>query len=249
MADPQEIPEQGETPDAGEVPDRGEASGEGAMPAGPGEASPAPGPVEPDTTAESPAPGGTVENRDAEGVSAAAAAPAVSPPPETEKYRKFKKVDGATYQKVNKFLRKHTYVTAREWAIARLCADFKTTGGSEMTYIGEHLPELVPFMTDPYSPQAVNQARSAFKKKVKKAGATFFYGAMCGFFTADELDDILFESSEVARFLLEVEGTTLDVDQEIDVEDRITDIMRSVAESAARILRERPVRRGEDEEP
>jgi len=156
-------------------------------------------------------------------------------------------VDGATYQKVNKFLRKHTYVTAREWAIARLCADFKTTGGSEMTYIGEHLPELVPFMTDPYSPQAVNQARSAFKKKVKKAGATFFYGAMCGFFTADELDDILFESSEVARFLLEVEGTTLDVDQEIDVEDRITDIMRNVAESAARILRERPGREDEGE--
>ncbi len=158
---------------------------------------------------------------------------------EAGKYQKFKKVDGATYEKVNAFLRKRTYVTAREWAIARLCADFKTTGGSEMTFIGEHLPELVPFMTDTYTPQAVNQARSAFKKKVKKAGATFFYGAMCGFFTAEELDDILFEASEVAKFLLEVEGTSLDIDDEISIEDRITDVMRNVAVSAAKVLRER----------
>jgi hypothetical protein len=158
---------------------------------------------------------------------------------EAQRYQKFKKVDGATYQKVNTFLRKRTYVTAREWAIARLCADFKTTSGSEMTFIGEHLPELVPFMTDTYTPQAVNQARNAFKRKVKKAGATFFYGAMCGFFTAEELDDILFEASEVAKFLLEVEGTSLDIDEEISIEDRITDVMRNVAESAAKVLKAR----------
>ena len=158
---------------------------------------------------------------------------------DAQKYQKFKKVDGATYQKVNAFLRKRTYVTAREWAIARLCADFKTTSGSEMTFIGEHLPELVPFMTDTYTPQAVNQARNAFKRKVKKAGATFFYGAMCGFFTAEELDDILFEASEVAKFLLEVEGTRLDIDEEISIEDRITHVMRNVAESAAKVLKAR----------
>jgi hypothetical protein len=166
---------------------------------------------------------------------------------DAQKYQKFKKVDGATYQKVNAFLRKRTYVTAREWAIARLCADFKTTSGSEMTFIGEHLPELVPFMTDTYTPQAVNQARNAFKRKVKKAGATFFYGAMCGFFTAEELDDILFEASEVAKFLLEVEGTRLDIDEEISIEDRITHVMRNVAESAAKVLRAREA--GEDQEP
>lgn len=151
------------------------------------------------------------------------------------KYKKFKKVDGAAYKRINAFLRKHTYITAREWAIARLCADFTTRGGSEMTFIGENLPELVPFMTDTYSPQAVNQARSSFKKKVKKSGASFFYGALCGFFTADELDDILFESSEVARFLLEIEGTSVDIDDEIEVEDRISDVMRSVAEAASMI--------------
>ena len=108
-----------------------------------------------------------------------------------------------------------------------------------MTFIGKHLPGLVPFMEEPYSPQAVNQARHSFKKKVRKASATFFYGAMCGFFTTDELDDLLFEASEVSRFLLEVEGTTLDIDEEIDIEDRITRVMRSVGETAKTILTQR----------
>lgn len=158
---------------------------------------------------------------------------------EINKYRKFKKVDGAAYRKVNQFLRKRTYITAREWALARLCTDFRTSGGAEMTFIGMHLPELVPFMEDTYTPQAVNQARNAFKKKVRKSSATFFYGAMCGFFTTDELDDLLFEASEVARFLLEVEGTTLDIDEEIDIEDRITKVMRGVGEAAKTILKNR----------
>ena len=108
-----------------------------------------------------------------------------------------------------------------------------------MTFIGRHLPELVPFMQETYTPQAVNQARNSFKKKVRKSSATFFYGAMCGFFTTDELDDLLFEASEVARFLLEVEGTTLDIDEEIDIEDRITNVMRSVGETAKTILKTR----------
>ena len=174
--------------------------------------------------------------------------PALTPEDEERinKYRKFQKVDGAAYRRVNQFLRKHTYVTAREWAIARLCADFTTRGGAEMTFIGENLPDLVPFMTDTYSPQAVNQARSSFKRKVRKSGATFFYGALCGFFTADELDDILFESSEVARFLLEVEGTAIDIDDEIDVEDRITEVMREVAEAASMIRNREPASTDEE---
>jgi hypothetical protein len=45
----------------------------------------------------------------------------------------------------------------------------------------------------------------------------------------------------VAKFLLEVEGTSLDIDEEISVEDRITDVMRNVAESAARLRRSREV--------
>jgi hypothetical protein len=167
---------------------------------------------------------------------------------EINKYRKFKKVDGATYRKVNQFLRKRTYITAREWALARLCTDFRTSGGAEMTFIGRHLPELVPFMEDTYTPQAVNQARNSFKRKVRKASATFFYGAMCGFFTTDELDDLLFEASEVSRFLLEVEGTTLDIDEEIDIEDRITKVMRSVGEAAKTVLKARSDEKNPPEE-
>ncbi|MEM2124611.1 MAG: DUF5806 family protein [Methanolinea sp.] len=158
---------------------------------------------------------------------------------DVNKYRKFKKVDGATYQKVNQFLRKRTYITAREWAIARLCTDFRTRNGAEMTFIGQNLPRLVPFMKEPYTPQAVNQARNSFKKKVYKSGATFFYGALCGFFTSEELDDLLFEASEVARFLLEVERTSIEIDDEIEIEDRITEVMRSVGKAAAHILKTR----------
>ena len=158
---------------------------------------------------------------------------------EISKYTKFRKVNGETYRKVNVFLRKRTYITAREWAIARLCSDFKTPYGAEMTFIGQHLPELCPFMEETYTPQAVNQARTAFKRKVRKSGATFFYGAMCGFFTMEELDDILFESSEIAKFLLEIEGTSLDIDEEIDIEDKISEIMRKVGESANLILKNR----------
>ena len=184
----------------------------------------------------------------------------VSPPPklkyydeaereeEINKYRKFKKVDGDTYRRINQFLRKRTYITAREWAIARLCSDFRTPYGAEMTFIGENLPRLCPFMMEPYSPQAVNQARVAFKRKVRKSAATFLYGAMCGFFTNEELDDILYEANEVARFILEIEGTTLDIDDEIDIEDKISEIMKKLGDSAFEILQNRGAGIAEDEE-
>lgn len=157
-------------------------------------------------------------------------------PDDIRRYARFQKVDRAEYERVNSFLRDRTYITAREWAIARLCADFRTETGVEMTKIGDHLPDLVPFMTEPYSPQAVNQARHAFAGKVRKSGATFLYGAMCDFFTAEELDDVLYEATEVARFLLEVEGVELDLDEELAAEERIATVMRKVG-SASEALR------------
>ena len=138
-------------------------------------------------------------------------------PDDVKSYTRFSKIDGATYDRANEFLRDRTYITAREWAIARLCADFRT----------------VPFMTDTYSPQAVNQARSSFDEKVRKAGATFLYGAMCDFYTAEELDELMYEITEVAKFLLEVEGVELTVDEELDAEERISSVMREVRESSA----------------
>ena len=154
-------------------------------------------------------------------------------PEDVREYTKFSKIDGSTYERANEFLRDRTYITAREWAMARLCADFRTETGVEMTKIGENLPELVPFMTDTYSPQAVNQARSSFDGKVRKAGATFLYGAMCDFYTAEELDELMYEITEVAKFLLEVEGVELAVDEELEAEERISSVMRDVRESSA----------------
>ncbi|MFB6092307.1 MAG: DUF5806 family protein [Haloquadratum sp.] len=154
-------------------------------------------------------------------------------PSDVRKYERFKKVDGAQYDRVNDFLRERTYITAREWAIARLCADFRTETGVEMTKIGENLPELVPFMTDTYTPQAVNQARSSFEDKIRKSGATFLYGAMSGFFTAEELDEMMYEVTEIAKFLLEVEGVDLSVEEELEAEERISSVMREVREASA----------------
>ncbi len=154
-------------------------------------------------------------------------------PPDVQKYERFKKMDGARYERVNEFLRDRTYITAREWAIARLCADFRTETGVEMTKIGENLPALVPFMTDTYTPQAVNQARYSFEEKVTKSGATFLYGAMSGFFTAEDLDEMMYEVTEVAKFLLEVEGVDLAVADELEAEDRISEVMREVRASSA----------------
>jgi hypothetical protein len=160
------------------------------------------------------------------------------PPEDVRKYERFKKVDGAQYDRVNDFLRERTYITAREWAIARLCADFRTETGVEMTKIGDNLPYLVPFMTDTYSPQAVNQARHAFRDKVRKSGATFLYGAMCGFFTAEELDELMYEVSEIAKFLLEVEGVDLAVAEELGAEERISSVMREVREASSELRAE-----------
>jgi len=159
-------------------------------------------------------------------------------PEDVATYDRFTKMDGAQYERVNEFLRDRTYITAREWAIARLCSDFRTETGVEMTKIGENLPELVPFMTDTYTPQAVNQARAAFEDKIRTAGATFLYGAMCDFFTAEELDDVMYESTEVAKFLLEVEGVDLSVEEELEAEERISTVMREVREASAELREE-----------
>ncbi len=153
-----------------------------------------------------------------------------SVPTDVQTYDKFSKIEGGTYDQANEFLRERTYITAREWAIARLCADFRTETGVEMTKIGENLPNLVPFMTDTYSPQAVNQARASFEEKVRTAGATFLYGAMSDFFAADELDDVMYEATEVAKFLLEIEGVDLTVEEELEAEERISEVMRDVRE-------------------
>ncbi|MFB6132066.1 MAG: DUF5806 family protein, partial [Halanaeroarchaeum sp.] len=84
----------------------------------------------------------------------------------------------------------------------------------------------------------VNQARASFEEKVRKAGATFLYGAMSDFFTADELDEVMYEVTEIAKFLLEVEGVDLAVDEELDSEERISSVMREVRKASDELRHE-----------
>jgi hypothetical protein len=146
---------------------------------------------------------------------------------------RFDRLGSADYDRVTEFLRDRVTFTAREWAIARLCADFRTRTGVEMKKLGAHLPELVPFMPEPYSRQAVYGARRSFEEKVREAGATFLYGASSGFFTPEELDDVVHESTEVAKFLLEVEGGSIPHDREADAERRLRAAMEAVHEASA----------------
>ena len=55
---------------------------------------------------------------------------------EINKYKKFKKVDGATYRKVNQFLRKRTYIYCAGMGACPIMYRFQTSGGAEMTFIG-----------------------------------------------------------------------------------------------------------------
>lgn len=150
----------------------------------------------------------------------------------TDDYDRYQKLDDADYDRVNEFIRDYVNFTAREWAVARLCADFRTETGVEMTKVGENLPELVPFVTEQYSRQAVGQARHDFEQKVRAAGATFLYGAYAGFLTAEEVDDVMYEATEVAKFLLEVEGTSLSHEAETTAEERAKEAMRSVHDAS-----------------
>ncbi|WP_276257061.1 DUF5806 family protein [Halomontanus rarus] len=145
---------------------------------------------------------------------------------------RFERLENADYGRVREFLRDRVAFTPREWAVARLCADFRTRTGVEMTAIGENLPELVPFMDEPYTRQAVYQSRRSFERKVREAGATFLYGAYSGFFTVDEIDDITYEATEVARFLVEIEGASRSYDAESDAEERVKMAMKDVHRSS-----------------
>jgi hypothetical protein len=160
---------------------------------------------------------------------------------ESHEYDRFLElaVENADYDRVDEFLTDRVAFTPREWAIARLCSDFRTGTGVEMTRIGENLPDLVPFMSEPYSRQAVYGARRSFEEKVRIGGATFLYGAYSEFFTADELADLMYESVETAKFLLEVEGADVSLEDELTAEERVREAMQEVREASAELRYDR----------
>ena len=146
-----------------------------------------------------------------------------------EKYWRFQKFDRKKYTEVNDALKELTHLTAREWAIARLCADFKDQGRSQMTWIGENLPALVPFMSEPYSRQDVSSAEAAFKRKVMRSGTTFFYAYYAGLISLDEMLAMVQGIIRNIEELRRIEGS------EPAGEETSTDVQQLMAETLRRI--------------
>lgn len=118
----------------------------------------------------------------------------------------------------------------------------------EMDYdrVNEFLRDRVTFMAQQYTRQAVFPAQRSFEDKIREAGATFLYGATSGFFTPDELDDILYESTEVATSLIEIEGGDVPHDREAEVEERLAAAMQEVHRASVDLRRDRCPHCGED---
>ena len=145
------------------------------------------------------------------------------------KYQKFKKMDDKSYSDVTRFLKNTTHLTAREWMIARLCADFKNISNrSEMTWIGEKLPELVPFVDEPYSRQEVSNAHAAFKKKVQRSGTTFFYAYYAGLISKEEIIPIIHKIVSDIQYMIETEGGDISDEHTTEVQQIIADVLRRI---------------------
>jgi arsenate reductase-like glutaredoxin family protein len=141
-------------------------------------------------------------------------------------------MDNKSYSDVTRFLKETTHLTAREWVTARLCADFKNLSNqSEMTWIGENLPALVPFMDEGYSRQEVSNARSSFKKKIQRSGSTFFYAYYAGLITQDEMITIIHKIVVDIKKLMNTEGSEVPEEHATDVQILIADVLRKINES------------------
>ena len=136
-------------------------------------------------------------------------------------------MDNKSYSDVTRHLKETTHLTAREWMIARLCADFKNLSNqSEMTWIGENLPDLVPFMDEPYSRQEVSNAHVTFKKKVRRSGTTFFYAYYAGLISKDEMLSIIHKMVSDIQGLIETEGGDVSDEHATEVQQVIADVLR-----------------------
>jgi hypothetical protein len=147
------------------------------------------------------------------------------------KYARFQKFNKQTYEQVNDTLKQRTHLTAREWVIARLCADFKAEDGKvPMTWIGEHLPELVPFMDAPYERQDVGSAEAAFKRKVARSGTTFFYAYYAGLISLDEMLEIIQEVIKNIEALKRIDGSEEVGDVNVEVQQMMAETLRRITE-------------------
>ena len=128
---------------------------------------------------------------------------------------------------MNDALKELTHLTAREWAIARLCADFTDRGRAPMTWIGENLPRLVPFMAGKYARQDVASAEAAFKRKVVRSGTTFFYAYYSGLMPLEEMLEAVQAIVRNIETLKRIEGS--------EPGDTSADVQALMAETLKRI--------------
>lgn len=150
----------------------------------------------------------------------------------TMKYHKFRKMDSKKYLDVTRFLKKTTHLTAREWVIAHLCADFKDTHNrSEMTWIGANLKQLVPFMDEDYTRQEVSNARASFKKKVQRSGTTFFYAYYAGLITQEEMITMIHKMVQDMKKIIDTEGGEIPAEHATEVQMLVADVLRRINES------------------
>ncbi|WP_445474920.1 DUF5806 family protein [Methanococcoides methylutens] len=148
------------------------------------------------------------------------------------KYEKFTKLENKSYSDVTRFLKQTTHLTAREWIIARLCADFKNLSNhSEMTWIGQNLPDLVPFVDEPYTRQEVSNAHAAFKHKVQRSGTTFFYAYYAGLISKDEMILIIHKIVTDLKKLIETENGEVSEEHMTDVQMLVADALHRINES------------------
>jgi hypothetical protein len=96
-----------------------------------------------------------------------------------------------------------------------------------MTWIGEHLHELLPFMDEPYGRQDVASAEAAFKRKVARSGTTFFYAYYSGLISLEEMLDIIQEIIKNIEAMRRAEGG--------EAGDVSTDVQHMMAETLRRI--------------
>jgi hypothetical protein len=100
-----------------------------------------------------------------------------------------------------------------------------------MTWIGENLPELVPFVDEPYTRQEVSNAHAAFKHKIERSGTTFFYAYYAGLIGQEEMIQIIHKIVSDLQLLIETESGEISDDHMTDVQMLVADTLHRINES------------------
>lgn len=142
--------------------------------------------------------------------------------------RRYQRLQGVEYDRVNEFIRGRTWLTAREWAVASLVPAHRADTGVEVTKLGERAPEVIPFIEDELSPGNVGQTRTRIEEKVRKSVATAVWALAAGVVEPDEVKALIGDGVEIAKFMLEVEGAEVPVGREAQADQAIIEAVREV---------------------